>query len=80
MKQATGPGACPFNFLYWDFIARHAERFASNVRMAMPLRNWQRMDPERQTAIRAQAGAFLTELDRPDAEASEPQALPLLPL
>ena len=65
VKQATGPAACPFNFLYWDFIARHAERFASNVRMAMPLRNWQRMAPERRDAIRAQAAAFLARLDDP---------------
>ena len=58
VKQATGPTACPFNFLYWDFIARHAERFASNVRMAMPLRNWQRMAPERREAIRRTGRRF----------------------
>ncbi len=63
VKQATGPDACPFNFLYWDFIARHAERFASNVRMAMPLRNWARMTPQRRAAIRLQAAAFLAETD-----------------
>ncbi|MGD0105382.1 MAG: cryptochrome/photolyase family protein [Rhodopila sp.] len=63
VKQTTGPTACPFNFLYWDFIARHAERFASNVRMAMPLRNWQRMAPERRDAIRARAAEFLAEMD-----------------
>jgi deoxyribodipyrimidine photolyase-related protein len=63
VKQATGASACPFNFLYWDFIARHAERFASNVRMAMPLRNWQRMDPARRDAIRKQAADFLADMD-----------------
>jgi deoxyribodipyrimidine photolyase-related protein len=63
VKQATGARACPFNFLYWDFIARHEQRFAANVRMAMPLRNWQRMAPERRDAIRARAAAFLAEMD-----------------
>jgi deoxyribodipyrimidine photolyase-related protein len=63
VKQTTGESACPFNFLYWDFIARHGERFASNVRMAMPLRNWDRMDPSRREAIRQQAAAFLAEMD-----------------
>jgi deoxyribodipyrimidine photolyase-related protein len=63
VKQATGEKACPFNFLYWDFIARHAERFASNVRMAMPLRNWQRMPADRRVAIRARAAAFLKEME-----------------
>ena len=63
VTQATGPQACPFNFLYWDFIARHADRLASNVRMSMPLRNWERMAPERRQAIRAHAAVFLTELE-----------------
>jgi deoxyribodipyrimidine photolyase-related protein len=63
VKQATGKRACPFNFLYWDFIARHEERFGGNVRMAMPLRNLQRMAPERREAIRARAREFLAEMD-----------------
>ncbi len=63
VKQATGPKACPFNFLYWDFIARHASRFAANPRMAMPLRNWQRMTPQRRDAIRLRAAEFLATLD-----------------
>eukprot|EP01037_Dinobryon_pediforme_P010872 gene10871-10953_t len=37
VKDSTGPRGCPFNALYWDFIARHQERFAGNNRMAMPL-------------------------------------------
>jgi deoxyribodipyrimidine photolyase-related protein len=63
VKQAAGANACPFNFLYWDFIARHAERFASNVRMAMPLRTWERMNPDRRDKIRATAAAFLAAMD-----------------
>ena len=58
-KQATGPRACPFNHLYWDFIARHAGQFASNPRMAMPLRTLARMDPAKVAAMRAQAARFL---------------------
>ena len=62
VRDATGERACPFNFLYWDFIARHERRFAGNARMAMPLRNWARMDPARRDAIRARAAAFLAGL------------------
>jgi deoxyribodipyrimidine photolyase-related protein len=69
VKQATGPNACPFNFLYWDFIARHAERLARNPRMAMPLRSLARMDPAKVRAMRAQARAFLDGLDRGEAQA-----------
>ncbi len=63
VKQATGANACPFNFLYWDFIARHASRLAGNPRMAMPLRNWDRMDPVRRQAIRERAATFLAAMD-----------------
>jgi deoxyribodipyrimidine photolyase-related protein len=58
-KDATGPRACPFNFLYWDFIARHAEDFARNPRMAMPVMGLRKLKPEKLAAMRAKAQAFL---------------------
>ncbi len=72
VKQAVGASACPFNFLYWDFIARHAARFASNARMTMPLRNWDRMPADRRGAIRARAAAFLAELEAGSPAAAAP--------
>ena len=63
VTQSVGPRACPFNFLYWDFIARHADRFAKNPRMAMPLRTLARMDPKKVAALRAEAARFLAALD-----------------
>ncbi|MCA3282810.1 MAG: cryptochrome/photolyase family protein [Roseomonas sp.] len=58
-KDAVGPRACPFNFLYWDFIARHAEDFARNPRMAMPVMGLRKLKPEKLAAMRAKARAFL---------------------
>jgi deoxyribodipyrimidine photolyase-related protein len=72
VKQATEANACPFNFLYWDFIARHAERLAGNARMTMPLRNWERMPADRRGAIRARAAAFLAELEAGGPAAAAP--------
>ncbi|MGM0560420.1 MAG: cryptochrome/photolyase family protein [Pseudomonadota bacterium] len=63
VKQATGEGACPFNYLYWDFIARHEQRFRGNPRMTMPLSTLHRMKPEKLEAMRVQAEAFLEGLD-----------------
>ncbi len=62
VKQTIGPRACPFNALYWDFIARHADRLQANPRMAMPVRSWRKMDADRQASIRAQAAGILGQL------------------
>jgi deoxyribodipyrimidine photolyase-related protein len=43
-REKTGETACPFNTLYWDFMLRHADRFRSNRRMAMMVKNAERMD------------------------------------
>ena len=63
VKDATGDRACPFNFLYWDFMARHADRFAANPRMAMPLRTLERFEPPRLAAMRGNAADFLRRMD-----------------
>ena len=67
VKLGVGEGACPFNALYWDFIARHSERFAQNTRMAMPVRTLAKMDPARVAAIREQAAGFLAAMDAGEA-------------
>lgn len=63
VKQRTGPEACPFNALYWDFMARNESKLRSNVRMAMPYKNWERMEDTDKAALRASAKQFLERLD-----------------
>ena len=63
VRDAVGERACPFNFLYWDFIARHEQRFAGNNRMQIPVANWHRMEPARREAIRAKAAGFLAAME-----------------
>jgi deoxyribodipyrimidine photolyase-related protein len=63
VKDAVGERGCPFNALYWDFMARHAGRFASNTRLAMPLRTLARMDEARVAALRKRAAGFLAAMD-----------------
>ncbi len=63
VRIAVGENACPFNYLYWDFIARHQDRLGGNPRMAMPVRTLSRMDPQRVAGMRAQAASFLDAMD-----------------
>ena len=62
-KLKTGAKACPFNYLYWDFLLRNREKLAGNVRLAMPYRSLQNMDAARLTQIREDAQRFLNSLD-----------------
>ena len=55
----VGENACPFNALYWDFLARHRERFSGNARMPYVYGTWDKMGAEKQAALRRQAGAHL---------------------
>lgn len=62
VKKRQGDGACPFNFLYWDFMLRHEDRLAHNPRMALAYKNVARLPPAERDAIRAQARSFLDDL------------------
>jgi len=57
-KKILGEDACPYNALYWDFMARNERRFAANPRMALPLRSWAARDDSAKAAIRARAASL----------------------
>jgi deoxyribodipyrimidine photolyase-related protein len=50
-KDRTGPLACPFNALYWDFWLRHRQRFLNNPRIGMAVRQAANMSPAEQKAV-----------------------------
>ncbi len=51
-KQRSGAAACPFNSLYWDFLARHEPELRGNPRMALVLKQLQRLSAEELEAVR----------------------------
>jgi deoxyribodipyrimidine photolyase-related protein len=55
--QRTGEKACPFNAMYWDFLAQHRERLSKNLRMRQMLTTLDRFGPEQVKLIRATAAA-----------------------
>jgi deoxyribodipyrimidine photolyase-related protein len=62
VKQKTGEQACPFNYLYWDFLIRHQDRLSSNARMGMMYRTLSKMTDEKRATILADSQRFLSEL------------------
>ena len=46
------------NTLYWDFLDRHRDRFASHPRMRMMLKHVERMPTAELETIRGEAAAF----------------------
>ena len=56
--QRTGPRACPFTTLYWDFLGRHGARFGRHPRMLQQVRNFERLAPDERQAIADRAAAI----------------------
>jgi deoxyribodipyrimidine photolyase-related protein len=53
--QSTGPKACPFTTLYWDYLLQHEPKLKTNQRMSMQVRNLARLDEKQRTAIQKHA-------------------------
>ena len=54
--QSTGPKACPFTTLYWNFLIEHEALLAKNPRTVMQVKNLARVDASTRAAIQAPGG------------------------
>ena len=59
VSDKTGPTACPFNYLYWDFLDRNKEVLAKNPRMRLIYQAYHRMSDEKKETIKSSAKSFL---------------------
>ncbi|SDK82925.1 deoxyribodipyrimidine photolyase-related protein, partial [Microbulbifer yueqingensis] len=55
VKEKTGDDACPFNSLYWNFLAEKREHFEGNQRMAMMLSTLDKLDEDGLDKLRDRA-------------------------
>ena len=63
VKTRTEEDSCPFNSLYWDFLARNEDKLSGNSRMALAYRNWDNKETGEKISLRAKARAVLDSLN-----------------
>ena len=59
----NGPTACPFNYLYWDFIGRNDGKLRGNPRMGFMYKSFDRMSHEKRQSVQDDTRRFFTALD-----------------
>ena len=59
----SGQGACPFNYLYWDFVDRNRQALGQNPRMVQMYQTWDRMNDQQKDASRQSAARFLMDME-----------------
>ncbi len=62
-KLKAGVKACPFNYLYWNFLSENEGKLGRNPRMAMPYRTLGAMDSKRRREIAEDSRRFLAMLE-----------------
>lgn len=63
VRSKNGPKACPFNYLYWDFIDRNATKLRGNPRMGLAFKTLDRMSEDKRRAVRDDAARFFRALE-----------------
>ncbi|MDE0760493.1 MAG: cryptochrome/photolyase family protein [Planktomarina sp.] len=63
VTKKSGPDACPFNYLYWDFLERNRNKLGNNHRIGMMYKVYDRMSEEKKEMIKGDSNEFLISLD-----------------
>ena len=58
-EEIIGKNACPFNALYWDFMARNRPKLEGNQRLPYVFSTWDKFEKSKQQAIKNQADNIL---------------------
>ncbi|MEO1042567.1 MAG: cryptochrome/photolyase family protein [Pseudomonadota bacterium] len=63
VSQKTGSEACPFNYLYWDFLMRNEDTLRGNPRMGLVFKNLDKKSADEKADLRKSAKQFFTQLE-----------------
>lgn len=63
VSKKNGPDACPFNYLYWDFLIRNHDHLRGNHRLGMIYKTLERMGEEKVEAVRHDSARFFKALE-----------------
>jgi len=61
-KLRSGENACPYNFLYWNFLLQHEETLRANPRFGPAVLGLSHLAPGERSEIQQQAARFLDDL------------------
>lgn len=59
VTKKNGAEACPFNYLYWDFLIRNRKKLSDNHRIGMMYKTYDRMAEDKKEAIKLDSERFL---------------------
>lgn len=63
VSKKNGPKACPFNYLYWDFIVRNEDALRGNPRMGFTFKTLDKMSAEKRLAVEDDSTRFFRALE-----------------
>ena len=59
VNEKTGDTACPFNYLYWNFLDQHREKLGKNFRLQFLYKNLDKMDPNYLALIKKRSAEWI---------------------
>ncbi len=64
VSKKNGPDACPFNYLYWDFLIRNKDKLRSNPRLSLVYASVSKMSKDETRTTQEDARRFIEALDK----------------
>lgn len=60
VKKKNGTDACPFNYLYWNFLSINRDKLSNNQRLGIMYNAYDKMDTQRKDQIKKDSLLFIT--------------------